>query len=114
MLTKLDLTEFKAIIIDFGKACSIACRRCETKHLPEAVQKEYHDRHSHIAPEIINGLYPQSPASDVFSLGKMISLIGQFCKCEKITKLGSSCLDDLARRCSLGFVVEECEILIKQ
>lgn len=53
------------IIIDFGKACDSSC--------PPA--KKYSSCYSHIAPEVLNGS-PCSKASDISSLGKILSKIG--------------------------------------
>ena len=51
-----------AILIDFGKVCS-----------SEELKAEYRgEKHAHIAPEIIEGKSKQSPARDVYALGRVV------------------------------------------
>ena len=68
----------------------------------------------HIAPEIIEGKSKQSPASDNYALGRVVLKVGEFCKCEQIIMLSKTYLNDIFKRRTLTFIIEECEILRKQ
>ena len=45
--------QVKAILIDFGKACSFA--DAKYKQLSENLKAVYRKRHAHIAPEVVEG-----------------------------------------------------------
>ena len=62
-----------AVLIDFGKCITTAA----VKRLPHEEQQEYHKKHAHIAPEIVSGPSKPSPASDVYSFGRMASIFAQ-------------------------------------
>ena len=57
------------VIIDFGKSVYA----CSAKKfvLSEAKKVEYRQNHKHIAPDLIDGLVKPSPASDVYSFGRL-------------------------------------------
>ena len=57
------------VIIDFGKSVYT----CSAKKfaLTESKKVEYHQNHQHIAPDLIDGLVKPSPASDVYSFGRL-------------------------------------------
>ena len=69
-------------IIDFGKACDSS--------YPPA--KKYSSCYSHIAPEVLNGS-PCSKASDIFSLGKILSKIGLKNNIPTLISTAEKCLD---------------------
>ena len=69
-----DNVQFDAILIHFGKACSFA--NAKRKELSEGLKAEYREKHGHIAPEIIEGKSKQSPASDVYALGRVVLIKG--------------------------------------
>ena len=79
-----------AVLIDFGKCITTAA----VKRLPHEEQQEYHKKHAHIAPEIVSGPSEPSPASDVYSFGRMASIFAK--KIESIvlnykSVLGNKC-----------------------
>ena len=55
------------VIIDFGKSTTVAKGRLYRLSLRE--QEKYRKHHKHIAPEVVRGTHPQSPASDVYAFG---------------------------------------------
>lgn len=62
--------ELKAWIIDFGKARPIHLGK--TYSLSEAEQDRFKVEHTHIAPDLRDGLVLQSTATDVYSFGKIL------------------------------------------
>ena len=60
-------------MIDFGKCITTAA----VKRLPHEEQQEYHKKHAHIAPGIVSGPSKPSPASDVYSFGRMASIFAK-------------------------------------
>lgn len=62
--------ELKPYIIDFGKARRIDCGKMYT--LSESERQEFKVEHSHIAPDLRDGLVAQSVATDVYSCGRVI------------------------------------------
>lgn len=58
---------FCPVIIDFGKACLV--KGGKKKVLSTNEKALYYKEHYHIAPEVIEGISPQSIKSDVYSLG---------------------------------------------
>lgn len=110
-----DEEGLKPILIDFGKACSVKeAHDKRLKKLSPETKRVYRERHSHIAPEIVEGIAAQSTATDVFSFGKVIIKIGKSCEDEAILKIGEiSAQENIAKRCTLTFIHEECELLLK-
>ena len=60
------VAENKGYLIDFGKVCEIS--------RPKA--KKYREVYRHIAPEVLKGS-PVAPASDTYSLGRILKEIGK-------------------------------------
>ena len=68
--SKTPVAQFWPTVIDFGKACPSEMGK---KYVLGHYQKEvYRNRYSHIAPDLVDGIVPQSFLSDVFSLGQVI------------------------------------------
>ena len=108
-----DLEGLKPVLIDFGKACKLGDGK--SKKLTDAEKKKYRERHSHIAPEIVEGTAPQTASSDIFALGRIILKIGTRLNCPKIIDLSKLCTsENPAKRCTLSFLVEECKIVNEQ
>ena len=108
-----DLEGLKPVLIDFGKACKVGDGKA--KRLTDTEKTKYRKRHSHIAPEIVEGTAPQTASSDVFVLGKIILNIGTRLNCPKIVDLSKLCTsENPAKRCTLSFLIEECKIINKQ
>lgn len=64
---------FQVVIVDFGKACVI--NRGALYHLSMRDREQYKIDHPQIAPDLRDGLCKQNEASDVYSVGRMISRI---------------------------------------
>jgi len=62
---------FHPVLIDFGKSCTTG--KAKRYILTYKEQHKYYKHHWHIAPELINGTQSQSFASDVYSLGALMS-----------------------------------------
>ena len=67
------LVQFQALIVDFGKACTIDCAY---KYSLSAVEiAEYTRFYTHMAPEVIEGVTCQTKNSDMFSVGGVLLAI---------------------------------------
>ena len=55
-----DKVGLKPVLLDFGKACPVV----EAEYRARQQRAEYREKHSHIAPEIVCGIHPQSTAND--------------------------------------------------
>ena len=62
--------ELKPYIIDFGKARRIDGGKMYT--LSEIERQQFKLEHTHIAPDLRDGLVPQSIATDIYSYGRVI------------------------------------------
>ena len=83
---------FHPVIIDFGKSTTLA--RGKLYKLSLRDQEKYSKYHKHIAPEIVRGTHPQSPASDVYGFGLLLSLLCKYNKTyEPLRKLAFSCIN---------------------
>ena len=108
-----DLEGLKPVLIGFGKACKLGDGK--SKKLTDAEKKKYRERHSHVAPEIVEGTAPQTASSDIFALGRIILKIGTRLNCPKIVDLSKLCTSkNPAKRCTLSFLIGECKIVNKQ
>ena len=70
--------KYHAILIDFGKCKASTATGCLIKHLTPEEQEIYKRKQGHIAPEIIHGSHPPSFASDVYSYGWIVCVVGLF------------------------------------
>lgn len=70
--TELKLRH-QIVLIDFGKATSRT--QGQQYNLSEIEKVTYLTRYPHIAPEVTHGELPQSTASDIYSLGKVLTRI---------------------------------------
>lgn len=61
------------VIIDFGKMKNIS--EAKKYNLNSKEKERYSNKYKHIAPEVIKGSHPKSPASDIYSLGMVIPLV---------------------------------------
>ena len=62
-------SDFLQPVIDFGK--SVYACSAKKFMLTEAKKVEYRQNHKHIAPDLVDGLVKPSPASDVYSYGRL-------------------------------------------
>lgn len=69
------LPKVKPVIIDFGKACEIT--KGKAYKLTESEKKKYESVHTHIAPDLRDGLCAQSASSDVYSFGRLLNIIAK-------------------------------------
>ena len=77
------------VIIDFGKSTTLAKGKLYKLSLRD--QEKYRKYHKHIAPEVVRGTHPQSPASDVYGFGLLLSLLCKYNKTyEPLRKLAFS------------------------
>lgn len=69
------LSDFQIVVIDFGKAT----RKNEGKRysLSFSEKKMYRVYHSHLAPELIDGVLPQSVFTDIYSVGILFQKISK-------------------------------------
>ena len=98
-----DRDGLKCVLIDFRKPCKIE----EGKHkkLSSDQKRKYRERHSYIAPEIVDGKSPQT-----MSLGRIILKVGTHYKCDQIVALSKLCTsENPAKRSSLSFLRKECD-----
>ena len=80
----------KAYIIDFGKAC--LSDHGKKYHLSAKEIQTYKEEHSHIAPDLRDGHISQCPATDVFSLGRILKKVNR-------TVIHFHVVTELARQC---------------
>ena len=59
-----------AVLIDFGKCLPESS--CKVYLLTEAEREMYRKKHRHICPELVNGEARPSPASDIYSFGRIL------------------------------------------
>ena len=80
------------VIIDFGKSTLLTKGKLYKLSLRD--QEKYRKYHKHIAPEVVRGTHPQSPASDVYGFGLLLSLLCKYNKTyEPLRKLAFSCIN---------------------
>ena len=61
------------VIVDFGKSEYVASAR--KFELSDSQKIEYRHNHKHLAPDLVDGLSAPSPASDVYSYGRLLKSI---------------------------------------
>ena len=79
------------VIIDFGKSTTLAKGKVYQLSLRD--QEKYRKHHKHIAPEVVRGTHPQSPASDVYGFGLLLSLLCKYKPYEPLRKMAFSCIN---------------------
>ena len=73
-MVELKGLHYNAVIIDFGKACSL--HKGIFYKLPNKMEKQKHlKRYPHLAPELVVGDSPQKFSIDVCSLGYTIKKV---------------------------------------
>ena len=88
-----DDTIIGAVIIDFGKACEISKGRLY--NLSHTQREQYKVNHPHIAPDLRDGQCVQSVSSDVYAIGRIVSII-----CDRDRSLQFHTLQDLSHKCT--------------
>ena len=105
--------QLKPVLIDFGKAC--AMKEGKFYKLSKDEQLKYKKKHhSHTAPEMVDGSEPQTASSDMYSFRLVVEKVGKFVYWKELEKLGDICTEpDIAKRCTLTFLMDECKLLSK-
>ena len=86
----------KPIIIDFGKMKKTENVRVYKLNSKE--QDRYLKFYKHVAPEIIWGRSPPSPASDIYSFGQVISLVVYYTKSTGLQNIAKKCINGTPER----------------
>ena len=74
-------------IIDFAKATAI---QCPSKYNLSNTQKEkYKRKYQHSAPDLVDGLCTQSVLTDTYSIGFLLSQIGEAAQNSELQKLST-------------------------
>lgn len=76
VLHKKDETNIDCVLIDFGKSNYIT--KVKRYRLSQQEQEDYMHSHKHIAPDLVDGTSAVSPASDVYSYGRLLKNIIKF------------------------------------
>lgn len=93
------------VIIDFGKMKNICDAKLKKLSLKD--QELYRKHHKHVAPEIVRGTHPPSPAADVYAFGLVISLVCHYNKFEKLRLIAVKCIHGTPeKRPSMGTVID--------
>ena len=91
------------VIIDFGKARPIKYPR--KYKLTEAEKTKYLKAYTHLAPELVKGLCPQSESTDMYSLGHIIRKAAGVIASQHLKAIGKLCTKvDFANRPSIVYV----------
>lgn len=90
-----DNTIAGAVIIDFGKACEISKGRMY--NLSHTQRERYRLNHPHVAPDLRDGQCAQSESSDVYAIGRIISIV---CDRSRDRFLQLDTLKDLSHKCT--------------
>ena len=85
----------QVVLIDFGKATPVNSGRLY--HLSDGERQQHSRRHTHLAPEVLHGLAKQTRASDVYSIGMLLSKI---INCSCFSQLSSTQTDALLALCT--------------
>lgn len=67
----------KGILIDFGKACLVS--NAKQYKLSNPVKLKYIRHHPQIAPDLRDGKCKQSVQSDIYSFGRILSIVNEAC-----------------------------------
>lgn len=81
--TKEQVCEYQIVLIDFGKATE---KNNGKKYLSFSEKLHCHLHYRHIAPEVIDGTMKQSIFSDIYSAGRIMRIIWQGKRLERLDK----------------------------
>ena len=114
VLVSLLNNEHWAVLIDFEKCIHLSAARNYVKCLTPLEQKKYHQKHHHIAPEIVSGGSPPSFASDIYSFDRLVYAVGTFIDHHFLCALGKRCCHDNATiRPKLNHIVDELKVPVQ-
>ena len=92
------------IVIYFGKARSL--KSPKTYRLTEKEKMLYLQTYTHLAPELVSGLNPQSITTDIFSLGVIIHRVAHVIASLQLKSLSNLCIGVTSNRPSMMYVQE--------
>lgn len=93
------------VIIDFGKAKPLSSPKSYKLNKTEIEQ--YLRRYTHLAPELIKGLHPQSVLTDVYSLGHVVKKVATVLSSQELRRIAKSCTSpDQGNRPTVLFISE--------
>lgn len=95
------------VLNDLGKSRRIT--QGKLYKLSSAEKEKYYKLHSYIAPEVIEGVAPQSVQSDIFSLGIVFYDVAKVFKINKLNRqIAKKCTrSNPTMRCNLVELIEE-------
>jgi serine/threonine protein kinase len=99
------------VLIDFGKTCLVS--EGKKKILSQAEKSKYYKDHFHIAPEVIEGLCPQTIKSDVFSLGVLVASVYRHTKYKPLKEVARQALKPFQTRCTSSELLTITQNLVK-
>lgn len=85
-----DEVRYVAVIIDFGKMKEM--KKAKLYRLSVKEQDRYARYHNHIAPEVVDGKATQTAASDIYSLGQVISLVCHYNYADELKQIARQCI----------------------
>ena len=85
-----ESASYTPVIIDFGKMKKIS--EAKRYNLSPKEKEKYSSKYKHIAPEVIQGSHPKSEASDIYSLGQVISLVCFYNRSTDLQKIARQCV----------------------
>ena len=113
VLVSLLNSKHQAILIDFGNCIIVSSWK--PRKTPNTFRaKKCHQKHGHIAPEIVSDDSPPSFASDICSFGQLVYAVGTFIDHHFLCTLGKRCChDDATTRPKLNLIVDELKIPVQ-
>ena len=96
-------TNVNAVLNDFGKCTPVTGGKMY--RLSSQDKQKYYKYHSHIAPEVIEGVAAQSTKSDIYSLGLAFYFVAKTFKNEALRAMSKLCTrSEPTLRCELAFL----------
>ena len=94
-------TNVNAVLNDFSKCTPVT--EGKMYRLSSQDKQKYHKYHSHIAPEVIEGVASQSTKSDIYSLGLAFYFVAKTFKDEELRAISKLCTrSEPTLRCELA------------
>lgn len=90
IVIRKESDSYYPIIIDFDKMKKIS--EAKKYNLNSKEKERYSNKYRHIAPEVIKGSHPKSPASDIYSLGIVISLVCYYHRSAQLQNIAKQCI----------------------
>lgn len=90
IVIRSESSSYVPVIIDFGKMKKIS--EAKKYNLTSKEKERYSKKYKHIAPEVVKGSHPKSPASDIYSLGQVISLVCFYHRSSQLQNIAKQCI----------------------